>query len=185
MPDWIPLAAIAGVVVLCACALYTRLARLRHEVNLAWSGIDALLKQRYYHVAAVIDICKRHMPHEVQVLGEMTRLRDQAEAARINGDVRSLGEREQALAAALSGVAIQAEAYPELQAAETFKHAMTCLSESHKALPDRRERYNEAVARHNHRCRQFPTILFAGLFGFPARAPFEIGAAERKKRHDL
>ncbi|MGE5514235.1 MAG: LemA family protein, partial [Bacteroidota bacterium] len=124
-------------------------------------------------------------PQGVQVLGEMTRLRDQADAARINGDVRSLGEREQALTAALSGVAVQAEAYPELQAAETFRHAMASLSEVCQALPDRRERYNEAVARHNHRCRQFPTILFAGLFGFPARTPFEIGAAERKKRHDL
>ncbi|MGE5516220.1 MAG: LemA family protein, partial [Bacteroidota bacterium] len=101
MPDWIPPAAIAGVVVLCAFALYTRLARLRHDVDQAWSGIDALLKQRYDHIAAVIDICKRHMPQGVQVLGEMTRLRDQADAARINGDVRSLGEREQALTAAL------------------------------------------------------------------------------------
>lgn len=181
MPDWIPPAAAAGVVVLYAFALYTRLVRLRHDVDQAWSDIDVLLKQRYDHIPALIDICKRHMTHEIQVLAEVTRLRDQADAARINGDAHSLGEREQALAAALSTVAARVEAYPELKDAETFMRLTARLSEIHEALSDRRERYNQAVALNNRRRRQFPAIIIASLFGFTPRAPFEIEAAERKK----
>lgn len=179
MPTWIYAAVAAGIGVLYLVRLYNRLVTLRHNVDQAWANIDVLLKQRYEQIPALIELCKRYMAHEAEVLGEVTRLRDQADAARANGDAKSLGGREQALSASLAGLAARAEAYPDLKSAETFQSLMARLSDLYEAVSDRREMYNEAVSLNNRRRQQFPEMIVAGLFGFGPRALFEIEAAER------
>lgn len=179
MQEWLVPAVTGGVVVLYVVSLYNRLVTLRHNVDQAWSNIDVLLKQRYEQIPALVEVCKRYMAHEAEVLAEVTRLRNQADAARANGDAASLGGRETALAAALTGLVARAEAYPELKAAEQFDQLTARLSQLYDALSDRRELYNDAATLNNQRRQQFPSNLLAGLFGFAPRALIEIEAAER------
>lgn len=179
MQDWVILAAVGGVVVLYVVSLYNRLVALRHGVDQAWSNIDVLLKQRYEQVPALVEVCKRYMAHEAEVLAEVTRLRNQADAARANADAASLGERETALTAALSGLTARAEAYPELRAAGQFDRLMAELSQLYEAISDRRELYNAAATLNNARREQFPSNILAGLFRFGPRALIEIATAER------
>lgn len=179
MPTWMILAIVAGLVLLYLVSRYNRLVTLRHNVDQAWSNIDVLLKQRHEQVPALVEVCKRYMTHEAEVLSDVTRLRDQAETARANGDTASLSGREQALTASLSGLLARTEAYPDLKAAEAFQQLAARLSELYEALSDRRELYNEAVTINNRRQRQFPEMLLAGPFGFGPRVLFEIDQTER------
>lgn len=179
MPTWITVAAVAGLVLLYLISHYNRLVTLRHNVDQAWSNIDVLLKQRHEQIPALVEVCKRYMTHEAEVLSDVTRLRDQAETARASGDTASLSGREQALTASLSGLLARAEAYPDLKTAEAFQQLMARMSELYEALSDRRELYNDAVTINNRRQQQFPEMLLAGPFGFRPRALFEIDQAER------
>lgn len=178
MLPWLILAIAIGLVLFSLIRGYGRLVALRHDVDQAWSDVDALLRQRHEQILALIDLCKRAMPHEAEVLSDATRLRDQADSARANADAASLSKREQALDAALSDLLARAEATPELKTAETFLRLTARLSELHGALGDRRARYNDAVAINNRRREQFPEILLAGPFGFGPRAEFEIDSAD-------
>lgn len=179
MQEWVIPAAIGGVSVLYVVSLYNRLVALRHNVDQAWSNIDVLLKQRYEQIPALVEVCKRYMAHEAEVLAEVTRLRSQADTARAAGDAANLGRHETALTAALSGLVARAEAYPELKAAEQFDQLMARLSQLYEAISDRRELYNDAVTLNNQRREQFPSNILAGMFGFGPRALIEIETAER------
>ena len=46
-------------------------------------------------------------------------------------------------------------------------------------IADRRELYNDSVARYNIRIRQLPAVLLAGLFGWTARDFFAASESER------
>ena len=46
-------------------------------------------------------------------------------------------------------------------------------------IADRRELYNDSVARYNTRIRQVPAVLLAGLFGWTSRDFFAVDGAER------
>lgn len=179
MPSWILLAILAGIVLLYLMRLHNRLATLHRKVEQAWSGMDVLLKQRHEHIAALTELCKRHMPDEAEVLSTATRLRDQAETARTNGDTASLSGREQALNASWAILLVRAEAYSELQEAEAFQHLMARMAELDMALPNVQAKYNDAVTVNNRRQQHFPETLLSRLFGFRPRAPFEIDPAER------
>lgn len=179
MFPWVILAVGAGLALLSLIRLYHRLVALRDAVDRAWSDVDALLKRRHEQILALIELCRRHMPQETELLSDATRLRDQAESARTNADTASLSGREHALNAALSNLLARAEADPSLKAAGAFQQLAARMSETYEALSDRRARYNDAVAINNRHRTQFPDMVLAGPFGFGPRAPFDIEPADR------
>ena len=71
-----------------------------------------------------------------------------------------------------------AEAYPELQANESFQHLEARITGLENALADRRELYNESVNLNNVRNEQFPDVLLARNFG--AFALLEFGIEEKQ-----
>lgn len=179
MQDWVIPAAVGGVSVLYTISVYNRLVTVKHNVDEAWANIDVLLKQRYEELPKLVETCKRYMAHERELLVEVTRLRNEAEAARAQGNAKALGAAEGALSSALSGLMARAEAYPDLKAAQIFQQLLGRISALQESISDRREFYNEAVNINNIRREQFPDVIIARLFAFEAKQLFEISEAER------
>ena len=73
-----------------------------------------------------------------------------------------------------------AEAYPELKADQQFSHLAERISQLEDTIADRRELYNDAVNLNNVRIEQFPDVLIARLFNFPAARPLQFNAAEKR-----
>ena len=90
-----------------------------------------------------------------------------------------MGNAEGALRAGLGRLFALAEAYPELKANENFLALQTRITQLENAIADRREFYNEAVNINNVRVEQFPEVLVARLFNFPAKPLLEFSAAEK------
>ena len=178
MQETIILAVIGGVVILYLISVYNRLVTVKHNVDEAWSNIDVLLKQRYEELPKLVDTCKRYMAYESETLTEITRLRNEADAARRQGDAAGLGVIEGGLAAAVGGLLARAEAYPDLKGAEAFQQLMARISVLEESIADRREFFNEAVNINNIRREQFPDLIVARLFGFEARALLKIAEQE-------
>jgi LemA protein len=76
---------------------------------------------------------------------------------------------------AATGALINAvrEDYPELGATEAFRDLQVQLEGTENRINVARTRYNEVVRDYNTAVRSFPANLFAGLFGFDTRTPFE------------
>ncbi|MEX1055068.1 MAG: LemA family protein, partial [Rhodothermales bacterium] len=73
-----------------------------------------------------------------------------------------------------------AENYPQLRATEAFRDLQAQLEGTENRINTARRDYNGAVQQFNVRVRRFPANIFAGIFGFDRRTPFEAeeGAEE-------
>ena len=75
-----------------------------------------------------------------------------------------------------------AEAYPQLQASESFQNLQAELSRLETDIANSRKYYNGAVRAYNDKVQMFPNNMFAGLFKFTKKEMFEI---EEKQRDNV
>src|SRR6516162_4653212 len=155
--------ALAGYLI----GVYNGLVRVRAAVKLAWSNIDVLLVQRHDELPKLVEVCKQYMQYEGGTLERVMRARAGVDAARVAGNMSSLGAAERELRSGLTGLYAVAENYPQLKASEPFRHLQDRISGLETAIADRREVYNDAVNTNNVRIASFPGVLVAGLGSFP------------------
>jgi LemA protein len=91
------------------------------------------------------------------------------------------GQAEGQLTAALGGLRVVAEQYPELRATENFQQLQRQLSELEDEIQASRRIYNSNVQQFNTRIQQFPASIPAKQMGYSEKEYFEITeAAERE-----
>lgn len=154
--------AVAAYVVL----IFNRLVRLKHEALKAWSNIDVLIRQRHDEIPKLVESCKRYMTHERATLVEVLHARRAVAEANDARDMTRLGAAEAQLRQGLSSVFAAVEAYPVLQADESFRRLETRIVDLENAIADRREFFNDCVNSNNIRLEQFPDVIIARVFGF-------------------
>ena len=59
-----------------------------------------------------------------------------------------------------------AEAYPELKSDKIYVDLMDELAGTENRIAHARSEYNGAVTTYNQSLKSFPTVIFAGIFGF-------------------
>lgn len=168
---WIILLVVAVVLLLYGGLIYNNLVRLKHAVAKAWSNTDVALKQRHDELPNLVAICREHMAYEQETLQRVVEARSAASAARQRGDLRGLGQAEEALRGGLDRLFALAENYPQLQANASFQQLAQRIAYLEETIADRRELYNDNVNVNNTRLEQLPDVLIARLFGFK---PFEL-----------
>jgi LemA protein len=162
-----------------AVMTYNGLVGVKHGVTKAWANIDVLLKQRHDEIPKLVEVCKQYRQFEQETLERVIRARNMVQEARQSQDIGALGPAEQGLRASLGRLFAVAEAYPELKANENFMQLQNRISQLENGIADRRELYNEAVNINNVRIEQFPDVIIAGMFDFPAAKLLEFDAAEK------
>ena len=156
--------------------LWNGLVRARNEVRNAWAQIDVQLKRRHDLVPNLVRTVGAYAEHEKELLERVTEAR--AEAQRAHGPA-ARSDAEDALASALDGVLVVAEAYPELQASGNFLALQEELASTENRIGFARQAYNDAVASYNTRREVFPANLISG--GFERAETFVLrDAAERR-----
>ncbi len=75
------------------------------------------------------------------------------------------------------------EAYPDLKANENFRDLQVQLEGTENRVTTARGRYTQAVAQYNTAIKKFPTVIYAGWFGFKPKPQFqaEAGASSAPK----
>lgn len=152
--------------VLYIIVIYNRLVNLKHNVGMAWSNIDVLLKQRHDELPKLVETCKQYMSYERDTLEAVMRARQAVSDAQQTTDLPALGQAESQLRLGLGRLFAVAEAYPELRASDNFRHLETRITGLENAIADRREFYNDSVNMNNVRIEQFPDVLIARMFNF-------------------
>jgi LemA protein len=151
---------------------------LRNQVDEAWSGIDVQLKRRHDLVPNLVETVKGYATHERETFEKVTQAR--AAAMQASGPAEA-SQAESQLSAALGGLRVVAEQYPDLRATENFQQLQRQLSELEDEIQASRRIYNSNVQVYNTRIQQVPWSIIAKQGGFTEKPFFEItDAAERE-----
>lgn len=116
------------------------------------------------------------MQHEEGVLTKVTEARTRAISA--DGiDAKILAEKD--LGAALGGLNIAVEAYPDLKANTNFLQLQEEMSDIENKLAAVRRFFNSATKELNNAVEMFPSNVVAGMFGFSKAEFFDLGESQR------
>jgi LemA protein len=166
------------VIAIWITSLYNGLVRLRNRRQNAFADIDVQLRQRHDLVPQLLETVKGYAGHEKEVLYKVTEARAAAmNATAINDKI----EKEQQLTAALQGLRVSMEAYPNLKANENFARLQDELSDIENKLAAARRFFNGATTEYNNAVQTFPGNLVANNFGFKAEIFFDLGTEARKQ----
>src|SRR5215468_9965370 len=158
--------------------LRNSLVSLNQRVGESWSGIDVQLKRRHDLVPNLVESVKGYATHESETFEKVTQARAAAMAA--SGPAQA-SQAEGQLTAALGGLRVVAEQYPQLRATENFQQLSRNLSELEDEIQAARRIYNSNVQSYNTDIEQFPGSIVANQGGFTKREYFEIeDAADRE-----
>ncbi|HEX6913119.1 MAG TPA: LemA family protein, partial [Longimicrobium sp.] len=148
--------AVVALVALLAIGLYNRLVGLRLRAQNAWSDIDVQLKRRADLVPNLVETVKGYASHERETLDAVTAARTRVLAAQ-GAPPHARAEAEAGLTAALRGLTVAVEAYPQLQASGGFRDLQGQLAQIEDAVQHARRYYNAVVRDLNTAIMTFPS----------------------------
>jgi LemA protein len=158
--------------------LRNSLVSLNQRVGESWSGIDVQLKRRHDLVPNLVESVKGYATHEQETFEKVTQAR--AAAMQASGPAEA-GQAEGQLTAALGGLRVVAEQYPQLRATENFQQLQRQLSELEDEIQASRRIYNSNVQQFNTRIQQFPASVPAKQMGYAEKEYFAITEAGERE----
>lgn len=150
--------AIGFAILVYVISTVNRLTRLRNLVRESWSQVDVALKRRYDLIPNLVETVKAFAAHERDTLDRVISARNQI-ATSATGGARV--REESALVAALNGLLVRAEAYPQLRSSENFLKLQEELANTEDRIAAARRFYNANVRDYNIAQEQFPASLLA------------------------
>ena len=167
---------------------YNSLVKLDQEVNKKWGDVQTVYQRRADLIPNLVNTVQGAANFEKSTLVEVTNARasvgrvqlDPNKAPTDAAQLQAFQQAQGELSSALSRLLVVSERYPDLKANQNFLGLQAQLEGTENRISVERNNYNEVVQRYNTAVRSFPTVLVAGLMGFPPRPFFNAQAgAER------
>ncbi len=176
-PGTITLIAVGVVIVgiiMFAVNVYNALVRKSEVYKNAFAQIEVQLKRRYDLIPNLVEIAKGYMSHERETLEAVISARNQAAGAlgavaANPGDASAMAGLvggEGALMGAMSRLNVVMEAYPDLKANQNMMQLTEELTTTENKVSFARQAFNDSVTVYNMFRKQFPAVIFAGMFGY-------------------
>ena len=136
------------------------------------------LKQRNDLIPQLVDTVKGYSFHEKDVL---TKITDARSAVMNAGSIDAKVTADNQLTAALQGLMVQVEAYPDLKANQNFMQLQEEIADIENKLAATRRYFNAATKEFNTSVESFPGNIIAGRFGFSRQVMFDLGTDKRSQ----
>jgi len=167
---WIILGIIVLVILFSAIGSRNKFVTFEEGVDAQWANVETVLQRRFDLIPNLVNTVKGFAAQEKEIFTEVTRLRSQwAASGTANEKVGVANEMQ----GALGRLMLVAENYPQLKSNQNFLALQDELSGTENRISVERRRYNNSVRVYNTSIRKFPGAIWAGLFGFEKRVPFE------------
>ena len=158
---------------------YNSLVEQQQTVDQQWAEVENQYQRRSDLIPNLVATVKGYASHEEKTFTEVTQAR--ANATAINIDANDLTEEnlerftqaQNQLTGALKSLLAVSEAYPDLKANENFRDLQVQLEGTENRITVARGRYTEAVKEYNTAIKKFPTMIYAGWFGFTPKPQFK------------
>lgn len=173
--------AIAIALSLSSCN-YNSLVEKQQSVEQSWAEVENQYQRRADLIPNLVSTVKGYATHESATLEKVTEARAKATSINISAEelneenLAKFQEAQNELTGALKSLLAVTEAYPDLKANENFKDLQVQLEGTENRVATARGRYTEAVATYNTAIKKFPTVIYAGWFGFDAKPQFKAEA---------
>lgn len=165
---------------------YNSLVDKQQTVDQSWAEVENQYQRRADLIPNLVNTVKGYATHESETFEKVTEARAKATSITINADdlneetLRRFQEAQGELSQALKSLLAVSEAYPDLKANENFKDLQAQLEGTENRVATARGRYTEAVKDYNTSIKKFPTVIYAGWFGFTAKPQFQADAGASK-----
>lgn len=168
---------------------YNSLVEQEQAVDQAWAQVENQYQRRADLIPNLVNTVKGYSEHESETFIKVTEARgglnEAYEAAQGVKDpqqnIQAYEEAQSKLKSALD-IYVNAvrEAYPDLKANQNFTNLQTQLEGTENRISTERERYTQAVKEYNTAINKFPTLIYAGWFGFKEKEQFKAQAGAEK-----
>ena len=177
------LVVLLGLVGCGATSSYNSLVQADERVQTAWSNVETQYQRRADLIPNLVETVQGAADFEKETLQSVTEARAKATSIQVSADdldnpqrLQQFQQAQSALGQSLGRLLAVSENYPQLQATQAFSDLQAQLEGTENRITVARRDYNQAVQQYNTQVRSFPTVLFAGLMGFPPRTAFEAEA---------
>jgi LemA protein len=172
------------VVLIGGCGSYNRLVGLSQDVDSKWAQVQTDYQRRADLIPNLVNTVAGAANFEKSTLTEITQARASVGQVRVNpnqapanaAELEQFDKAQKQLSSALSRLLVVVERYPDLKSSTNFRDLQAQLEGTENRIAVARRDFNEAVQHYNTAVKRFPTLLFAGLFGFPAKPYFQSTA---------
>ena len=188
---WIVLIAIVGLIAVIGMSVvgsYNGLVGKQQGVDAAWAQVLNQYQRRADLVPNLVKTVEGSANFEKSTLENIVNARASVgrmtlDASKAPDDAATLQKFQAAqgqLGSALQRLLVVAENYPDLKASAGFRDLQAQLEGTENRVAVERGRFNEVVKDYNTAIRRFPTVLFAGVFGFQSKPYFQADAGAEK-----
>lgn len=178
-------AAIMAVATLSSCN-YNSLVEKEQTVEQSWAEVETQYQRRADLIPNLVNTVKGYAEHESKTLEQVVAARAKATSITLSADdltEENLAKYQQAqgeLSGALKSLLAVTESYPNLKANENFRDLQVQLEGTENRISTARTRYTQAVKDYNTSIKKFPTLIYAGWFGFEEKPQFKAEAGAEK-----
>lgn len=161
---------------------YNSLVEKQQNVDQAWAQVENQYQRRSDLIPNLVNTVKGYSTHEEETLLKVTEARAKATSITLKAEdltEENLARYQQAqneLSGALKSLLAVSESYPDLKANENFLNLQAQLEGTENRISTERKRYTEAVRDFNTAIKKFPTMIYAGWFGFDEKPQFKAEA---------
>lgn len=179
---WVVLGIIV-IFVFWGCGQYNGMVKEDENVKNAWGNVQSAYQRRADLIPNLVSTVQGEADFERGTLNDVINARAKATSVTVDPSKVTPEQLEQfqsaqgELSRALGRLLVVTENYPNLRANDAFRNLQYELSGTENRINTERNRFNEFVNTYNRKVRSFPANIFAGMFGFRVRPPFEADAA--------
>ena len=163
---------------------YNGLVNQDETLSNAWNNVEVAYQNRADKIAQVAEAVSVEAKFEKSTLTEITNARASAGQVKLTSDQltpENLNKFESAQQSSFSRMMIVLERYPDLKATKGYENLQFEISESENMIRTARSDFNTAVKQYNLSVRQFPSNIFAGMFGFEKKSGFAADKGSEKR----
>lgn len=173
---------------LSAVGTYNGLVGKQQGVDAAWAQVLNQYQRRADLVPNLVKTVEGSANFEKSTLESVVNARasvgrvtiDPSKAPVDAATLQKFQEAQGQFSSALSRLLVVAENYPDLKASAGFRDLQAQMEGTENRIAVERGRFNEVVMGYNTGIRRFPTLIFAGMFGFHPKPYFQSDAGAEK-----
>jgi LemA protein len=166
---------------------YNSLVQSSTAVDASWAQVQTQYQRRADLIPNLVRTVEGAANFEKSTLTDVVNARANATKVTIDPSkaptdpeqLRQYEQAQNALTGTLGRLLAVSENYPELKANNNFRDLQAQIEGTENRIAVARRDFNNAVQRYNAQIRSFPTVIYAGWFGFQPKPYFQsVAGAE-------
>jgi LemA protein len=178
--------AVLVLLVFNACGSYNSMNEKRTITEGAWAKVQSAYQRRLDLIPNLVATVKGAANFEQKTLTDVIEARAKASSIQVDPDkltpenIKKFQGAQGELSQALGRLMVVSEQYPQLRATQNFSELQSQIEGTENRIKVERDNFNDAVTSYNVYIKNFPQVIYSGIFGFDKKGFFEADAAAAK-----